>query len=134
MMSTKKGIVLALFLMVFASLAFAEPSYLIYPNAPAVFRYDTHRYELLSPGDPKFDSDYSIGNHMLWDRVEGRVPVEIYGAPSIIGFEPSPTGMNEFVTSATISRSWSTGSVRRRGRSAGCASVSGRTQRRRTSS
>lgn len=98
MRGTKKGIVLALFLMVFASLAFAEPSYLIYPNAPAVFRYDSHRYELLSPGDPKFDSDYSIGSQMLWDRVEGRVPVEIYRAPSITGFEPSPTGMNEFVT------------------------------------
>jgi hypothetical protein len=97
MKGTNKGIVLALFLMVFASLAFAEPSYLIYPNAPAVFRYDANRYELLSPGDPKFDPDYAIGNQMLWDRVDGRVPVEIYRAPSITSFEESPDGMNEFL-------------------------------------
>lgn len=96
MKGTNKGIVLALFSMVFASLAFAEPSYLIYPNAPATFRYDPHRYELISPGDPKFDADYSIGGQMLWDRIEGRIPVEIYRAPSIIAFEPSPTGANEF--------------------------------------
>jgi len=37
MKGTKKGIVLALFLMVPANLALAEPSYLIYPNAPARF-------------------------------------------------------------------------------------------------
>lgn len=99
MKGTKKGIVLALpFLAVFASLAFAEPSYLIYPSSPAVFRYDTSRYELLSPGDPKFDAGYAVGNQMLWDRVGGRVPVEIYRAPSITSFEPSSNGRNEFVT------------------------------------
>ncbi len=98
MMSTNKGIVLAPFLMVFASLAFAEPSYLIYPSTPAVFRYDPGRYDLLFPGDDKFDPAYAIGSQMLWDRVEGRVPVEIYRAPSITGFEPSANGQNEFVT------------------------------------
>jgi len=97
MMGTKKGIVLALFLMGFANLAFAEPSYLIYPNTPAVFRYDASRYECVMPGDPKFDPNYSIGSQMLWDRAEGRVPVEIYRAPSIIAFEPSSNGRNEFV-------------------------------------
>jgi hypothetical protein len=90
--------VLALFLTAFASLAFAEPSYLIYPNAPAVFRYDPGRYDCLMPGDAKFDPSYSIGNRMLWDRVEGRVAVEIYRAPLITAFEPSGNGRNEFVT------------------------------------
>jgi len=98
MKSTKKGVVLALCLTAFASLAFAEPSYLIYPNAPAVFRYDASRYDCLMPGDPKFDPSYAIGNQMLWDRVEGRVPLEIYRAPMITSFEPSSNGQNEFVT------------------------------------
>ncbi len=98
MKSTKKGIVLALCLTAFASLAFAEPSYLIYPKAPAVFRYDASRYECLMPGDAKFDPSYSVNNQMLWDRVEGRVPFEIYRAPMITAFEPSHNGQNEFVT------------------------------------
>lgn len=99
MMGTKKGIVLALpFLAVFASLAFAEPSYLIYPSSSAVFRYDTDRYELVLPGDPKFDAGYAIANQMLWDRTEGRIAVEIYRAPSITSFEASSNGRNEFVT------------------------------------
>lgn len=97
MKGTKKGIVLALFLMGFASLAFAEPSYLIYPSAPAVFRYDADRYVLLTQGDPKFDPRYAIANQMLWDVVEGRVPVEIYRAPLITSFERSPNGLNEFL-------------------------------------
>jgi len=99
MLSTKKGIVLAVsFLAVSANFAFAEPSYLIYPSSPAVFRYDTDRYELVSPGDPKFDAGYAVGNQMLWDRIDGRLPVEIYRAPSLISFEASPDGRNEFVT------------------------------------
>jgi hypothetical protein len=99
MLGTNKGIVLALpFLAVSANLAFAEPSYLIYPSSPAVFRYDTNRYELVSPGDPKFDVGYAVGNQMLWDRIDGRLPVEIYRAPSIISFEASPNDRNEYVT------------------------------------
>jgi hypothetical protein len=34
---------------------------------------------------------------MLWDKLEARVPVEVYRAPELIGFEPSPYGENEFV-------------------------------------
>jgi hypothetical protein len=100
MKSTKKGIVLlpvfAVFA-VFANAAFAEPSYLIYPNTPAVFRYDPARYETVTAGDPKFDPTYSVGSMMLWDRVEGRVPVEIYRAPIITSFEESTSGQSEFV-------------------------------------
>jgi hypothetical protein len=99
MMSTKKGIVLALGLAVLqAGSALAEPSYLIYPaNVPTVFRYDVSRYELVGPGQEKFDPSYAVGNQMLWDRVEQRVPMEIYGAPQLIGFEPT-VGTNDFVT------------------------------------
>jgi hypothetical protein len=99
-LSTKKGIVLALGLaFVQAGSAWAEPSYLIYPaNAPAVFRYDTARYELVAVGDSKFDPFYAKGNSMIWDRVDQRVPVEIYHAPQLIGFEPGTPGMNEWVT------------------------------------
>ena len=57
MLSTKKGIVLALCLgLVQAGAAFAEPSFLIYPNVPTVFRYDTSRVipdPLRIPGAPK---------------------------------------------------------------------------------
>ena len=99
MLSTKKGIVLALGLVLIqASSAIAEPSYLIYPaNVPTIFRYDVARYELINPDQSKFDPNYAIGNFMLWDRVEQRVPIEIYGAPQLVGFEPA-VGTSEFVT------------------------------------
>jgi len=98
MKSTKKGIVLVPVFAVLASTAFAEPSYLIYPNSPAVFRYDPARYETVTAGDPKFDPYYSVGSVMLWDRIEGRLPVEIYRAPIITSFEESTNGQSEFVT------------------------------------
>jgi len=87
MKSTKKGIVLALSLVaVQVGIAAAEPSYLVYPVAPAVFRYDTSRYELIGTDQQKFDPGYAIENEMLWDRIDGRVPVEIYRAPQLMGF------------------------------------------------
>jgi hypothetical protein len=98
MLSTKKGIVLALCL-VFSQVgaAFAEPSYLIYPNVPTVFRYDMNRYEVVGSGDAlRFNPTYAVGNIMLWDRVDGRIPYEVYGAPQIVGFEPT-VGTSEFV-------------------------------------
>lgn len=99
MLSTKKGIVLALGLVLIqAGSAIAEPSYLIYPaNVPTVFRYDIARYELISPDQAKFNPSYAVGNYMLWDRIEQRVPIEIYGAPQLMGFEPA-VGTSEFVT------------------------------------
>ena len=99
-MGTKKGIVLG-FLITAAAIAGradAEPSYLIYPSSPAVFRFDTSRYELVSAGDPRFDSKYIVAGQMLWDRVQNRIPVELYRAPVITAFEPSSSGRNEFVT------------------------------------
>src|SRR5262245_24256866 len=93
MLSTKKGIVLALCLVfIQAGAAFAEPSYLIYPNVPTVFRYD-----VVGSGDAlRFNPSFAIGNFMLWDRVDGRIPYELYGAPQIVGFEPT-VGTSEFV-------------------------------------
>ncbi|HEX5130993.1 MAG TPA: hypothetical protein VFX92_00750 [Candidatus Krumholzibacteria bacterium] len=99
-MGTKKGIVLGalMFATVLAGRASAEPSYLVYPSTPAVFRFDASRYELVVASNPKFDPSFAIGSTMLWDRVESRIPVEIYRAPFLTGFEPSPSGLNEFVT------------------------------------
>ena len=99
MLSTKKGIVLALGLVLIqAGSAMAEPSYLIYPaNVPTLFRYDTARYELVGSDQAKFDPSFAIGNYMLWDRIGQRVPIEIYGAPQLMGFEPTAGG-SEFVT------------------------------------
>lgn len=107
MTSTTKGIVLR-FLFFAAGLllglpavtlasACSEPLLLVYPDAPAVFRYDTSRYELISPTDPKFNALYAVGSEMLWDKQEQRVPVEIYRAPDLVGFEPSPLGTDEYV-------------------------------------
>lgn len=76
--------------------AAGEPLLLIYPDTPTIFRYDPARYELMGPADPSFDTLYSISNQMLWDKVEERVPEEIYRAPGLAGFEPSPYGTNEF--------------------------------------
>lgn len=102
-MGTKKGIVLGLLLSTagFIGRAHAEPSYLVYPSSPAVFRYDASRYEVVSPGSPGYDPNFAIGGQMLWDRREQRIPVELYRAPVIMGFEVSPEGRNEFVTMAT---------------------------------
>jgi hypothetical protein len=100
MLSTKKGIVLALCLGVAqAGAAFSEPSYLVYPNVPTVFRYDVNRYEVVGSGDAlRFNANYAVGNYMLWDRVDGRIPFEVYGASQLVGFEPTSSGTSEFVT------------------------------------
>ena len=98
MLSTKKGIVLALCLgFAQAGAVIAEPSYLIYPaNVPTVFRYDTGRYDLIGTGQDKFDPQYAVGNYMRWDRIANRVPVEVYGAPQLLGFEPT-AGPSEYL-------------------------------------
>lgn len=75
----------------------SEPSLLIYPNKPTIFRYDPARYELVRPSDPEFNTLFSVSGVMLWDMIEERVPHEVYRAPQLVGFEPSPYGMNEFV-------------------------------------
>jgi len=99
MKGTNKGIVLALSLgLAQAGVALAEPSYLIYPSSPTVFRFDVNHYELIHAGQPKFDSGYAIANEMLWDCIGERVPIEVYRAPHLVGFEPSSSGINEFVT------------------------------------
>jgi hypothetical protein len=99
MLGTKKGIVLALGLgLAQAGSAIAEPSYLVYPaSVPTVFRYDVGRYEVVGPDQAKFDPQFAVGNYMLWDKAEERVPVEVYGAPQLAGFEPT-VGTSEFVT------------------------------------
>ena len=108
MTCTNKGIVLRIIIYSIALAAIlcisvfdpavAEPLLLVYPSSPAVFRYDPACYEVLSPADPNYDPAYDIGGKMLWDRVEQRVPIEIYRAPDLHGFRVSPFGLNEFVT------------------------------------
>lgn len=97
MKSTEKGIVLAVCLgWAQAGAVVAEPSYLIYPDIPTVFRYNTDRFEAIGSDEEKFDPLYAVGNLMLWDRIDNRVPVEIYRAPQLTGFE-STAGPSEFV-------------------------------------
>ena len=108
MTGTNKGIVLRIVCCIVASAVilsavaidpvFAEPLLLVYPNSPTVFRYDPACYEELTPSDPNYDPAYDIGGKMLWDKVEQRVPIEIYRAPQLNGFETSPYALNEFVT------------------------------------
>src|SRR4030095_17253057 len=54
--------------------------------------------ETVSAVNPKSVPADSVGSISLWDRVEGRVPVEIYRAPIITSFEESTSGKSEFVT------------------------------------
>jgi len=110
MTGTNKGIVLRSFACIVAVAAvlnlcmpgpaLAEPLLLIYPNSAAVFRYSPDCYEELPSSDPRYDPAYDIGGKMLWDKVEQRIPIEIYRAPALNGFEESPLGLNEFVTMA----------------------------------
>jgi hypothetical protein len=105
MTGTKKGVVLTLLYTVVigallypvAGLAYTEPLLLVYPDKPAEFHYDANRYEALGPSDGNYDPDYDIGGVMLWDKVENRIPYEVYRAPQITSFVPSTNGMNQFV-------------------------------------
>jgi hypothetical protein len=76
----------------------AEPNVLSYPNSSAVFQYDPARYVLLAPGDPDYDPSWALAGRVLWDTVDERIPVEIYRAPQLVGFEPSAQWRNEYVT------------------------------------
>lgn len=104
MTSTSKGVVLLLCgigLLLQATvgagtLTAGEPMLLVYPDEPTIFRYDTSRYEVVSASHPGFDAGYAISGQMLWDKLEQRVPHEVYRAPQLQGFEISPYGMNEF--------------------------------------
>ncbi len=105
MKRTKKGFVLFRVLALVAVLTAisaadtrAEQLLLVYPNSPAIFRFDPAQYELITPSSPEFNSFYAIGNEMLWDTSEQRIPIEVYRAPILVGFEPSTDGMNAFVT------------------------------------
>ncbi len=86
-------------LLLCSSVSEAEPSLLVYPSTPCVFRFDPGRYEVVSvaelPADAQIDGVNSV---TLWDKFEQRVPVEVYRAPNLIGFEPSADGRSEFVT------------------------------------
>ena len=75
-----------------------EPNVLSYPSTTAIFRYDPGRYEVLAPGHPEFQPPWAIGNQVLWDKVDQRIPTEIYRAPSLVGFEPCPEWTSEYVT------------------------------------
>ncbi len=105
MLRTTKGIVRSRFSLLLAGgllllgsgRAFADESLLIYPSTTAVFQYDPARYTVLYPSDPGYDPAYGVAGAMLWDRIESRIPLEIYRAPSIARFEPSPLGGSRFV-------------------------------------
>lgn len=76
----------------------ADRGVLVYPSSPTILRYDTQRYELLSPGHPNFQWAFAIGDRVLWDKIEDRLPTELYQAPALAGFEPSWSGLTEYAT------------------------------------
>jgi hypothetical protein len=105
MTCTKKGIVrwFAVWILVVvvsgsAPGAKADEGVLVYPSSAVVFNYDTTRYEVLGPADDKYNSSFAIGNQMLWDAVENRIPQEIYSAPGLVGFAPTVGPGSDFVT------------------------------------
>ncbi len=106
MKGTSKSAVLKLFicsvvvsaqLCLATALACAEPLLLVYPNKPTEFRYKPAEYELVTPGDQRYDPDFDIGGVVLWDKIEERIAYEVYRAPNITRFQTSSSGMNEFV-------------------------------------
>jgi len=107
MIGTNKGIVLRIIFCSIAVIAVlnvvgvspvaAERPLLIYPSTPTIFRYDPARYEELAPGHPNFDARTAIAGTMLWDKIDDRLPLEVYRAPGLYGFEESPTGRSEFL-------------------------------------
>lgn len=76
--------------------AMAEPCLLAYPAGQTIFRYDPGRYEILAPSDDGFNPAYALAGQMLWDKVAGRVALEVYQAPGLSGFLQSNSGVCEF--------------------------------------
>ncbi|MGD8412613.1 MAG: hypothetical protein PVF33_00185 [Candidatus Latescibacterota bacterium] len=104
MKGTNKGIVLTLFLCAAIAAVLCRPAYLhaepdllVYPDAPAEFRYDPSQFEAITSGHPDFDAAYQVGGVSLWDRTENRIAYEVFRAPVLTSITPSPTGRNEFV-------------------------------------
>lgn len=104
MIGTIKGIVLLLIGCAVAAAVppmggyvHAEPDLLLYPNAPAEFRYDPGQFEVITPGHPEFNAAYQLSGVSLWDRERNRIAYEVFRAPALTGISPSPDGRNEFV-------------------------------------
>jgi|GEM_PF-1911630 len=105
MLRTNEGIVRGFFLLLLVGrvLAFgvgparADESLLIYPSASAIFQYDPSRYSVLATSDSRYVPAYGVAGGMLWDNVDSCIALDVYRAPSIIRFEPSPIGENRFV-------------------------------------
>jgi hypothetical protein len=99
-MSARRSLLVAILLcaacVVFASGATTDVGLLVYPANYTVFRYEAASYEIKEPADPQYDPAYSVSGHMLWNRTENRVALEVYRAFGLTGFEVSATGRNEF--------------------------------------
>jgi len=107
MICTNKGIVrivagVVVLLPVLAAVVFsaarADQSLLVYPSSPAVLHYDTDCYEVITPGHPNYNPAFAVNGRMLWDKMGDCIPLDVYRAPQIVGFEVSTSGVNEFRT------------------------------------
>ncbi len=78
----------------------ADETLLIYPSTPCVFHYDAARFEVVGPGDPRYDASVAVANTVLWDRDQGRIARGVHRAPRLQGFVPSADGTNFFETMA----------------------------------
>ncbi|UCG51611.1 MAG: hypothetical protein JSW58_15725 [Candidatus Latescibacterota bacterium] len=76
----------------------AEPCLLAYPLDFVVFHYDPAEYSVVGVQHPLYDPRFGVAGEMLWNSREQRVAFAIYQAPGLSGFEPSPTGKNQFYT------------------------------------
>ncbi len=81
--------------------AWADETLLIYPSTPCVFHYDPARFEVVGPGDPRYDSAVAVGSAVLWDRSEGRIARGVHRAPQLQGFVASSSGGSYFETMAS---------------------------------
>lgn len=81
-----------LFILLFASSAFADPCLVVYPSGPCMYHYDMSEYYEVGPGHPLYDAEYDRGGSVLLETGSNEIDGSVYQAPMIEGFTPSMNG------------------------------------------
>lgn len=83
---------LALFVLVIAAPALADPCLVVYPTANCIYHYDINEYYTVGPGHPLYDPMYDRGGEVLIEWGTDAIDLSIYQAPNLGGFTPSTDG------------------------------------------
>ncbi len=82
--------------------AFAEPCLMVYPQGPSIYHYSSAEEYVVGPGEPGYDAAFDRGGQVLLDVNDGSVPLEIYQAPGLVGFELDEDQQGWFFTGTTM--------------------------------